>query len=60
VVRKSAYGCCVCGEPPVTAQIIADGAVVWHCPNHLEGEARELYRELRNEGWEAPPPKTIH
>jgi len=52
--------CSVCGEPPVTARIVADGAVVWQCQNHLEGEARALYRDLRDDGWDAPPPRTVH
>jgi hypothetical protein len=53
--------CTVCGEPPVTAhEESGDGAIVWLCPNHLEGQALELYEELREEGWDAPAPKTIH
>jgi hypothetical protein len=50
----------ICGEPPITARIIDDGAVVWHCQNHLEGDALDLYEELCEDGWDAPPPRTIH
>jgi len=59
-VKRNFERCSVCGEPPVTARIIDDGAVVWNCPNHLEGPVRELYRDLRDDGWDAPAPKTVH
>ncbi|HUZ74520.1 MAG TPA: hypothetical protein VMU87_16165 [Stellaceae bacterium] len=59
-MKRGTVRCSVCGEPPVTARIVADGAVVWQCQNHLEGEARALYRDLRDDGWDAPPPRTVH
>ncbi len=59
-MRKSIERCSVCGELPVTSRTVDDGAVVWHCPNHLEGDALDLYRHLRADGWEAPPPATVH
>ncbi len=52
--------CHICGETPITSHEAADGAVLWSCPNHLEGEALLLYDELREEGWDAPPRKTVH
>ncbi len=59
-MKRGSERCSVCGEPPVTARVVDDGAVVWHCPNHLEGETRALYRDLRAQGWDAPPPRTVH
>lgn len=52
--------CNVCGEAPVTSTEAGDGAIVWLCPNHLADAAFELYEELRGEGWEAPPRRTVH
>ncbi len=60
MVKKTYARCTVCGEQPITSRVIDDGAVVWHCQNHLEGDALHLYRELRADGWDAPPPRTIH
>ena len=60
MAKRSHERCTVCGEPPITARIIDDGAIVWHCQNHLEGPALDLYEELREDGWDAPPPRTIH
>jgi hypothetical protein len=57
---ESQLGCSICGEPPVTSRTIDDGAVVWHCHLHLEADERALYEELLEDGWEAPPARTIH
>ncbi|HEY5379531.1 MAG TPA: hypothetical protein VIJ78_08340 [Pseudolabrys sp.] len=59
-MRKKAIECSICGEPPITSRIIDDGAVVWHCQDHLADDEMEIYEELRDNGWEAPPRKTIH
>jgi hypothetical protein len=60
-VSKKAHLCCsICGETPVTSRVIDDGAIIWHCQDHLEGDEREIYEELLDEGWEAPPPRTLH
>ena len=58
--KKAQLCCSICGELPVTSRIIDDGAIIWHCQDHLEGDEREIYEELLDEGWEAPPPRTLH
>ncbi|HXQ53744.1 MAG TPA: hypothetical protein VN802_21805 [Stellaceae bacterium] len=58
--KKSVHCCSICGEPPITSRIIDDGAVIWHCHDHLEAHEREIFDELLDDGWEAPPPRTIH
>jgi len=60
VPKKVHLGCSVCGEPPVTSRIIDDGAVVWHCHHHLEADEREVFEELIEDGWDGPPPRTLH
>lgn len=61
-MNKKTHLCCsVCGEPPITSRIIDDGAVVWHCQDHLEADERELFRALvEEEGFELPAKPTIH
>ena len=59
-MKKANLCCSICGETPVTSRIIDDGAVIWHCQDHLEGDEREIYEELLDEGWEAPKPRTLH
>lgn len=57
---KTDARCSVCGERPITSRTVDDGAVVWHCQDHLPEDEAELYRALREAGFEAPPPRTIH
>lgn len=58
--KKAHLYCSICGETPVTSRIIDDGAIIWHCQDHLEDDEREIYEELLDEGWEAPLLRTIH
>ena len=58
--KKTALCCNVCGELPVTSRIIDDGAVIWHCHDHLEADEREIFDELVEDGLELPPPRTLH
>jgi hypothetical protein len=60
MLKKPIYSCSICGEPPVTSRRIDDGAVVWHCRDHLEADERVAFDALVAEGWEAPRPRTIH
>jgi hypothetical protein len=60
VSKKPVLSCSVCGEPPITSRIIDDGAVIWHCQDHLEADERVVYEELLEDGFEAPPPHTLH
>lgn len=57
---KSRVCCSVCGELPVTSRTVDDGAIVWHCQDHLEADERALFEQLLEDGFDAPPPRTIH
>lgn len=58
--KKGTLICSICGEPPVTSRVIDDGAIIWHCQDHLEADERDIYEQLLDEGWEAPLPRTLH
>jgi hypothetical protein len=49
--------CSVCGEPADFSLVKDDGRVIGFCANHLP---KEIYDELRDEGWDVPPPKPVH
>ena len=52
--------CSVCGEPAMVDRIEPDRSETPLCANHLPPDAREMYEKLREAGWPAPPPKTVH